>query len=129
MKQYLCGCFEAFLEFSKEQTEENYANEIINKAVAFIKQHYTEALSLRDVAAYLSINSSYLCRIFKKDTGKTIVTYINDLKLAKVKMLLEQEGLSLKEIAIDMGFQNYNYFYMLFKEKFGISPSDLHKHP
>lgn len=110
-----------------ENTEERYNNQIINQAIKYIREHLSESFSLKEIASYLAVNSAYLSRLFKKNTGKTIVTYINEEKMKMAKRLIESGALSLKEVAVETGFQNYNHFYLLFKETYGISPSEIKK--
>lgn len=110
-----------------ENTEERYNNQIINQAIKYIKDHISQSFSLKDISSYLAVNSAYLSRLFKKNTGKTIVTYINDEKMKIARELIESGALTLKEVAAATGFQNYNHFYLLFKETYGISPSEIKK--
>lgn len=110
-----------------ENTEERYNNQIINQAVKYIRDHISESFSLKEISSYLAVNSAYLSRLFKKNTGKTIVTYINEEKMKMAMELIESGALSLKEVALSTGFQNYNHFYLLFKETYGISPSEVKK--
>ena len=105
--------------------ESKYQNPLMNESICYIRKHLTEPISLRDVADALNVNSAYLSRLFKKYTGKTIVTFINELKMEKAKDMISEGEYSLKEISIMLGFQNYNYFYRLFKEVYGAPPSDL----
>ncbi len=110
-----------------ENTEERYNNQIINQAIKYIKEHISQSFSLKDISSYLAVNSAYLSRLFKKNTGKTIVTYINDEKMKMARELIESGALTLKEVAVATGFQNYNHFYLLFKETYGLSPSEIRK--
>ena len=110
-----------------DNTEERYNNQIINQAIKYIKEHISQSFSLKDISSYLAVNSAYLSRLFKKNTGKTIVTYINDEKMKMARELIESGALTLKEVALATGFQNYNHFYLLFKETYGISPSEIKK--
>lgn len=105
--------------------DESYPNEIVNKAVRYIRENYRTTVSLQEVADALNINSAYLSRLFKKYTRKTIVTYINDRKMEKAHELIEQGSMPMKEIAAEVGFQNYNYFSQMFKKYYGKSPSEL----
>ena len=117
-----------YSDFIKNATKEKdkcYSNPLLDESILWIEEHWTQPISLRDVSNALNINSAYLSRLFKKYTGKTIVTFINELKMKKAKEMIEIGGFSLKEISYSLGFQNYNYFYRLFKEVYGMSPSDL----
>lgn len=105
--------------------DESYPNEIVNKAVRYIRENYRTTVSLQEVADALNINRAYLSRLFKKYTRRTIVTYINDRKMEKAHELIEQGSMPMKEIAAEVGFQNYNYFSQMFKKYYGKSPSEL----
>ena len=122
-KMQLVELYRAFLE--PETSEIQYDNPLVNKAVVYIRKNFQTTVSLQEVADAMNLNAAYLSRIFKKYTGKTIVTYINDLKMEKARALIEENQLSLKEIALEVGIQNYNYFYQMVKKHYGKSPSDL----
>ena len=122
-KMQLVELYRAFLE--PETSAIQYDNPLVNKAVVYIRKNFQTTVSLQEVADAMNLNAAYLSRIFKKYTGKTIVTYINDLKMEKARTLIEENQLSLKEIALEVGIQNYNYFYQMVKKHYGKSPSDL----
>lgn len=117
--------YEDFIQRAAKEEKISYGNPLVNESIAWIQERWDQPISLRDVADALSVNSAYLSRLFRKYTGKTIVTFINELKMERAKEMIEAGELSLKEISLSLGFQNYNYFYRLFKEVYGISPSDL----
>lgn len=97
------------------------------KAMQYITDNYKEKVTLRDIAKALFVSTSYLSRMFKKSTGINLVAYINQVKMKHARELMLHRKLSLQEIANEIGIQNYNYFYILFKETYGISPSDYIK--
>jgi len=97
---------------------------ISDKAMKYIEENYKEKLTLREIADALLVSPSYLSRTFKKSTGSNLVTYINRVRMRRAREMMLQGKLSLQEIAYEIGIQNYNYFYILFKEMHGISPSD-----
>ena len=90
----------------------------------YIREHYREKLSLARLARELAVSPSYLSRIFKKETGTTVVGFINQVRMEKAREKIEEQKLPLQEIAYEVGIQNYNYFYLLFKETYGVSPSE-----
>lgn len=97
------------------------------KAMKYITDNYKEKVTLRDLAKALFVSTSYLSRTFKKSTGINLVAYINQVKMRHARELMLHRKLSLQEIANEIGIRNYNYFYILFKETYGISPSDYIK--
>ncbi|QHQ61909.1 response regulator [Anaerocolumna sedimenticola] len=100
---------------------------ISEKAIKYIEINYKEKITLRKLADALLVSAAYLSRTFKKSTGVNLVTYINQIKMKHAREMILQGNLTLQEIADEIGIQNYNYFYILFKEVYGISPSDYIK--
>ena len=94
----------------------------INKALAYIDAHAHEALSLSDLADYLSINKSYLCTLFKKSTNDCFSTYLNKVRIEKSKALLANTNESILDIALQVGFSNASYYHTLFKKLTGVTP-------
>ena len=88
-----------------------------------MEEHISEPeLSLASAAKVFYLNSSYLSRIFKKETGRSFVEYLTDLRIEKAKLLLKNSDLKIYEIAERVGIDNPNYFGILFKKVEGCSP-------
>lgn len=66
---------------------------------------------------------SQLPKEFKKETGLRFVEYLNQQRVNKAKSLLIRNDISMKEIVEQSGFRNYNYFFKVFKEMVGMTPS------
>lgn len=64
----------------------------------------------------------YCDTVFKKETGFSIIEYFNKLKIEEAKKLIVERADSLTEIALKLGFEDYNYFSRLFKKHTGYSP-------
>ena len=65
--------------------------------------------------------------MFKKQFGMSFSEYVNGKRLEKSRELLLSTVLSVKEIADEVGFTDANYFTRLFRQNFGISPTDFRK--
>lgn len=87
----------------------------------YIDNHITEDLSLEHLSGQFFLTPSYLCRIFKKDTGTTIHKYITARRITLAKDLLTQ-GYSVTEACTQSGFKDYNGFLKSFVNSVGISP-------
>lgn len=72
-------------------------------------------------------NHSYMCKVFKKNTGVTMTQYFNHAKLNYAKTLLLSTDYTINIIAEMTGFNNLSHFNHEFKDKFGIPPSDYRK--
>lgn len=79
------------------------------------------------IYSYSNYSQTTLCREFKKYTGKTLVSYVNDLKLNYCCNLLRNTSLPLWKIANSVGFYSQAHFTRLFKEKYGITPLQYRK--
>ena len=63
--------------------------------------------------------------IFKRETGQSIIGYLTDQRIIEAKKLLIDSLLSLKEVAENVGFEDYNYFSRIFKKKTGYTPTQF----
>jgi len=101
----------------------NYSD-ITLKAIKYITENYNRNISLNDAAEYSGVSSTYLSRVFKEDTGKGFVEYLNSFRIEKAKILIQSGDIVIKEIYSDLGFNNYNYFFKVFKEYVGMTPNE-----
>lgn len=93
--------------------------------IRYIDDNYTEIDSIDVIAEHFHITKYHLCRIFKKNTGLTVINYINKLKVEHVKqLLLSHKKKSVTDIAIESGFNSPIYMSRIFKQITGLSPSE-----
>lgn len=97
---------------------------IIQKAINHINLNFDSALSLNMIAEKLDINPSHLARKFKKETDLTVTDFIQKKRIEEAKFLIEQNNLSMTEIALMVGFENHNYFCTVFKKLTNMTPSE-----
>ncbi|MBC8591045.1 helix-turn-helix domain-containing protein [Wansuia hejianensis] len=97
----------------------------IKKAIDYIDARYADNITLSNVSSYLNINKSYFCSLFKKETGKTFTEFLNEKRIEKSKELLAQEGLSILDIALMVGFNNQNYYNIIFKKIANKTPLEF----
>ena len=93
-----------------------------NKALEYLRKNYTNDVSLNQTAEYIGVNSSYLSRVFKEDYGMGFAEYLNSIRVKQAKYLIERTDIKLKEIVRQVGFNNYTYFFKVFKMVAGITP-------
>lgn len=99
-----------------------YELEAIEKARNFLKKKFREHITAKMVAEAAGLSSSYLSFLFKKETGNTIIRFLETLRLNYVKELLLTTSVSIKEITGLAGYNDQNYLSRLFKKRFEISP-------
>ncbi|KRL61577.1 response regulator transcription factor [Latilactobacillus fuchuensis] len=89
-----------------------------------IEQRYAEPLSLSSVAGELHLNAVYLGQLFKQDTGRSFSKYLNDYRINIALEMLHSSHLDVNYIASFVGYQNQGYFYKIFKQQTGMTPSE-----
>ncbi len=95
----------------------------LRKAMIFIRQNYTKRITLTQIAAYCSVSPQHMIRLFRSTLHVTPIQYINRLKIAHSKELMRTTGLSVKEIADEIGFESPYYYSRLFKKVEGVYPT------
>ncbi|MDD6505704.1 MAG: response regulator [Lachnospiraceae bacterium] len=99
------------------------AHSIVDKAKEYILSHYKDA-SLDSISRAFDISPYYFSKLFKEKTGENFIDYLTDFKIERAKELLKENRKSMKEICIDIGYANPNYFSYIFKKKVGVTPSE-----
>ncbi|QJX61114.1 response regulator [Niallia circulans] len=97
---------------------------LLLEAKEYIDKYYDRAISLEEVADQIGISSYYLSKLFKERFQVTFIDYITNTRLEKAKELLLVPNVSLKEIALTIGYKDPNYFSRVFKKEVGMSPSE-----
>ena len=114
-----------FMDFTARVAETRIfpgASPVAARACRYINSNIRDKITTTDIADALSYNRSYLCRIFKEETGLTISDYILQAKISTAKKLMLYTDKSLAEISIEMGFSSQNYFQSSFKKCTGETP-------
>lgn len=94
----------------------------VKEALKYIALHYSKGISLTEVAKQVNLSVPYLSTMLKKETHKSFVHHVLDLKMQEAKKLLIQTDLNISEIAWQLGYENPRYFSEVFKKHTNISP-------
>lgn len=106
------------------KSTDNKSDIVVTNMLSIINKKYSDKnLCLNYIAAQLNMSSVYIGRLFKQSTQKSVAKFIMDLRMQKMKELLETSQLNLNKILETCGIENNNYFYTIFKKYFGISLS------
>lgn len=100
---------------------------IVKKAVNHIHLNLDNPLTLKNIAATLHVNSSYLSRKFKNDTNMNMIDYMNQKRIEEAKLYLQRDNISVTEVAFLVGFNDLNYFSRVFKKLTSLTPSQYIK--
>lgn len=98
----------------------------VSSALAYIDGHYMEKITLEELAEHVHLNKSYLCRLFKNETGLSIFHYINEVRMKKAARILADKSAShsVSAVASAVGIDDAFYFTRRFKEYFGKTPRE-----
>ena len=108
----------------QDYSEDSYAYRVIR----YLEENLTEPLYIPDLADKIGINHQYLCTVFKKETGLTIVSYLQRLRIGSARMMLERyPERNAAEIGRAVGYDSPSYFGMQFKKVTGLTPDQYRK--
>ncbi|MCD8217945.1 MAG: helix-turn-helix domain-containing protein [Clostridiales bacterium] len=103
------------------------ASDLVCKSLDYIHKNYRERITLEDTAEHVAVSPAHLSRLFKEDMGIGFAAYVNKIRMKKAKELLQESDRSLVDIALSVGYSNQQYFSMVFKREYGISPGQYRR--
>ncbi len=97
----------------------------IRKTLDYIEDHLSDSLALSELSAIACLSPSQFHRLFKKETQRTPFKFTEEIKMNRAYQLLIDEQVFITELAIDLGYSNYETFSRAFKKYFHLSPDDI----
>ena len=114
-------------EFSLSREQKKTMNWILFEEIsAYIKQHYS-SVTIHELTNQFHFQEDYFNRLIKNKTGLTYSAYVQKIRLDRAEYLLMSSDKSIDEIALDTGYHNKGYFYKIFKDRYGMTPSKYRK--
>ena len=110
------------LYLAELENKNNYSK-IVYEAERYIINHISDSLSVRQIADHVFVSATYLCFLYKKETGKTLKQFMLDIRMQKAKALLLDTSMKIGDIAASVGYMNQNYFTRIFTSYYGTTPS------
>jgi AraC-like DNA-binding protein len=102
--------------------------ERIDKICHYLNHHFEQRIDFADLCSLMHMDQASVCRFFKRATGRTMTTYINELRVGSASQLLMETDATILEIGFRVGFGNYSNFSRQFKRIKGYGPRDLRQH-
>ena len=101
---------------------------LVEQIINYFEDHYSEKISLDQIAENMYLSPFYISKIFKSETGETPIRHLIDIRLENAMELLEGgwQG-SIQEVAARVGYDDAYHFSKLFKKRYGISPSQARR--
>ncbi len=96
--------------------------------IDYIYSHIHYRITLKELAQHLNLSESYLSRLFQKEMGISISSYILNLKLENAKNLLQYSEYSVSDISHYLGFSSQSHFIQAFQKKIGVTPHKYRTH-
>ncbi len=90
--------------------------------VDYIYSNYRNEIVLKDISGMCGVSVQYLSKVFREETGKNFVDYLNGFRIKKAKELMINKKGSIKEICFEVGYNDPNYFSRIFKKMTGKTP-------
>jgi len=97
---------------------------MIDRSILFMKNNLDKKLTLADLARKAQLSASHYSMVFKKNTGRAPLDYLIQLKIQKACQLLDHTSLRVKEVALNIGYDDPYYFSRIFKKLMGVSPKE-----
>lgn len=97
----------------------------VARVVRHLHHHYTEHIDLGTLAETFYVSRHHLAREFRRSTGTTVITYVNDLRVDQARRLLVETELPIAQIADEVGFTTVTHFNRVFRERSGTTPRQV----
>lgn len=114
-------------EVSDEMVKKNRKLSRLSVITSYIKEHYTEELSLERLAEIFGYSPTYLSRMFQKYAGINYKSYLQSIRVEYAYQALANSEQTLSEIALENGFPNSKALAKAFSKKYGMLPSEYRK--
>jgi two-component system response regulator YesN len=98
--------------------------DVVEKAKRYMEGNFMKEITLEELSQHVSMSTFYFSRIFSKTEGMNFRDYIIKIRMEKAKNLLQQGNKSIKEVALEVGYADQNYFSKAFKKYTSVSPKE-----
>lgn len=123
IEHYMINFYKKIHSFTQPAESNDKSNE--EKIFTYLNNNYRVELDFEKMARDLQISYSYIRKIVKSVTGKSVLDYINSLRINEGKRLLRQTDMTIAEIASNLGYNNVQSFNRFFKKYEGITPGEF----
>ncbi|MBY0011552.1 response regulator [Paenibacillus typhae] len=118
------GMVSAVMEAEFERQEKGG---VIERSIRYIQHNVEEEISRDIVADYVGLNPAYLSRLFKKETGQSLIDFLISVKMNRTRELLDTTDLPVSAIAQQVGYSNFSHFTKMFRKQFDVNPQEYRK--
>lgn len=108
--------------------KETYEYSPVEQILKYINDNYSQNITLEDLEDKFYLNKSYICRIFRKTIGLSVINYLQYKRILEAQQMLLKTDLPIIDIAMECGFSNIQHFYRVFKKVTHLTPNEYKKH-
>lgn len=117
---HICGTL--YEVYKKIDSTAHIGKDIVCRVRDHIEKNYRDEFRLTLISKTFAIHPNYLSTLFHSHVGKTIVTFLTEVRIQNACILLKETNSQIKEIAQEVGYQDIHYFYKIFKKLKGVTP-------
>lgn len=110
----------------RQESSHNFRHShVINRAMEYVAQHFCDPnISLIAVAKHVGMSSAHFSMIFSQTVGKSFISHLTGLRIERAKVLLSTTDMLLSNIAMEIGYNEPNYFSHVFRKNVGMTPKE-----
>ena len=105
-----------------------FSNDLVCNILEYIEDNINDKISISDIVSKFFYNRFYVMKLFKREIGVSINTYINYLRIYNSTKLIKYGNYSVRRIGMMCGFFSIEYFSETFKKVMGVSPLKYKKY-
>ena len=114
--------------YQVKEKKQDRDNLFVKTVMEIVEKNYTnQNFSSQFIADYMNLSSQYVVKKFKMYTGISLNEYILDVRMKEAAYLLTKTDMPISQVASNLGIENENYFYKLFKKVYGCTPREFTK--
>ena len=122
-KSWLTTLFQSIIQLKKQHQPVN-GQTVIEEVQSYLKDNYSQSITLSSVAEQFYISPNHLSHLFRKKTGDTFLGYLTKIRMERAKFLIANSQAKMYEICQLIGYEDPKYFRKTFEKVVGMNPSD-----
>ncbi|MCX8128829.1 MAG: AraC family transcriptional regulator [Clostridia bacterium] len=99
----------------------------IDKVIHYLHNNYNRRISVNELSKIANMSLSHFSRVFKKETGQSVLDYLLELRFERARKMLTHENMPITQIAMECGFGSSAYLCSGFKKRYNLSPLEYKK--
>ncbi len=114
----------ATVKGEEHREEDAGVNPEFLKLIAYVKAHFRESISLKMLSKQFNLSANYICNLFAKHQSLTLTRLVSKMRMEEAAKLIREGKQPFKVVGLDVGYTDYYYFCKVFKDYYGMSPSE-----